>query len=79
MSRHKPSFTLRAADTLPGCGDLCFVWGGTVVERIAAIRAVGASIEEGPIGREGGRNIEGTSAYARDPDGNLVELMVYPA
>ena len=75
----KPSFTLRAAGTLPGCGDLCFVWGGTVVEAIAAIRAAGASVEEGPIGREGGRNIEGASVYTRDPDGNLVELMVYPA
>jgi catechol 2,3-dioxygenase-like lactoylglutathione lyase family enzyme len=50
-----------------------------MVNAIAAIRAAGASIEEGPVGREGGRNVEGNSVYTRDPDGNLVELMVYPA
>lgn len=74
----RPSFTLRAGISLPGCGDLCFAWGGTVADATAAIRTVGGPLEEGPVGRVGGRDVEGTSVYTRDPDGNLVELIVYP-
>ena len=36
-----------------------------------------ASIEEGPVARHGGRRAEGTSVYVRDPDGNLLEFMIY--
>jgi catechol 2,3-dioxygenase-like lactoylglutathione lyase family enzyme len=36
-----------------------------------------AKIELGPVPREGGRQKTGTSVYVRDPDGNLLEFMIY--
>ena len=35
-------------------------------------------IVEGPVEREGGRRVVGSSVYVRDPDGNLIEFMTYP-
>lgn len=73
-------FTLRGPTAEPGCGDFCFVWEGTPEEAAAAIRAAGGDVIEGPVTREGGRGgglDEGISVYTRDPDGNLVELIVY--
>ncbi len=73
-------FTLRGPTAEPGCGDFCFVWDGTPEEAAAAIRAAGGDVIEGPVTREGGRGgglDEGTSVYTRDPDGNLVEFIVY--
>ncbi len=73
-------FTLRGPTAQPGCGDFCFVWDGTPDEAAAAIRAAGGELIEGPVAREGGRGgglVEGTSVYTRDPDGNLVEFIVY--
>jgi hypothetical protein len=60
-------------------GTILFDIAGVAVIKTALIHAAGALIEEGPLGRQGGRNIDGTSVYASDPDSNLVELMVYPA
>jgi catechol 2,3-dioxygenase-like lactoylglutathione lyase family enzyme len=37
----------------------------------------GAKIEEGPVARQGGRKKAATSMYVRDPDGNLLEFMIY--
>jgi catechol 2,3-dioxygenase-like lactoylglutathione lyase family enzyme len=73
----RAEFTLRAPAAQPPCGDLCFVWDGTVDGARARLAAIGAAIEEGPVARDGGRRAIGTSVYTRDPDGNLVELMVY--
>lgn len=73
-------FTLRAPAAVPPCGDLCFVWDGTVDSARATLAGLGATIEAGPVERFGGRRgAPATSVYARDPDGNLVELMVYDA
>jgi catechol 2,3-dioxygenase-like lactoylglutathione lyase family enzyme len=75
-------FTLRGPSARPGCGDLCFVWSGTVEEATALIEAAGGSIVEGPVERVGGRasgTAIGRSVYTRDPDGNLVELIAYEA
>jgi catechol 2,3-dioxygenase-like lactoylglutathione lyase family enzyme len=76
-----PAFTLRAPVSRPGCGDLCFVWEGGLASLQDALRRAGAAVEAGPVGRTGGRDwgrAQGTSLYTRDPDGNLVELIVYP-
>jgi catechol 2,3-dioxygenase-like lactoylglutathione lyase family enzyme len=76
----RPAFTLRGPAALPGCGDLCFVWDGTVDDLQAMLNAAGASVEVGPVPREGGRGhgrTVGTSLYTRDPDGNLLEFIVY--
>jgi hypothetical protein len=74
------SFTLRGPSALPGCGDFCFVWNGTPAELNAALARASAPVEVGPVTRVGGRNRgrdEGSSVYTRDPDGNLLEFIIY--
>ncbi len=73
----KKGFTLRALAATPPCGDLCFVWDGTTESLHALLDAAGAEIIEGPVAREGGRRASASSVYVRDPDGNLVEFMIY--
>lgn len=72
-----PAFTLRAPAAKPPCGDLCFVWDGTPAQLKAWLDTSGARVEEGPVARPGGRRTQGTSTYIRDPDGNLLEFMIY--
>lgn len=80
---HRPSlwqnasFTLRAPAAKPPCGDLCFVWDGTAASLKARLDGTGAKIETGPVDRAGGRQKTGSSVYVRDPDGNLLEFMIY--
>jgi catechol 2,3-dioxygenase-like lactoylglutathione lyase family enzyme len=74
----REGFTLRAPAAIPPCGDLCFVWDGAPDALQAALAAAGAEVVEGPVGRQGARRTEATSVYARDPDGNLLEFMIYP-
>lgn len=83
---HSPSlwedtrFGLRAKNAVPGCGDLCFVWSGSVGSLIAHLKEIALPIVEGPVSRQGGRrngNDIGTSVYARDPDTNLIEFICY--
>ena len=73
----RDGFTLRAPAATPPCGDLCFVWQGSAEALDERLHDVGAAIEEGPVTRHGGRHAEGTSVYTRDPDGNLLEFMIY--
>jgi catechol 2,3-dioxygenase-like lactoylglutathione lyase family enzyme len=73
----RESFTLRAPAAKPPCGDLCFLWEGTPEGLKATLAKAGAKIEEGPVGRQGGRRKAGSSIYVRDPDGNLLEFMIY--
>jgi len=80
---HRPShwqdknFTLRAPAAKPPCGDICFVWDGTPESLKAMLGRAGAKVVEGPVERQGGRQKAGTSTYVRDPDGNLLEFMIY--
>ena len=84
INLHRPDvwqgkgFTLRAPAAKPPCGDLCFVWGESPESLHALLHRAGAKIEEGPVERQGGRRVEGSSVYVRDPDGNLLEFMIYP-
>jgi catechol 2,3-dioxygenase-like lactoylglutathione lyase family enzyme len=73
----RESFTLRAPAAKPPCGDLCFVWDGTADSLKAMLDRAGARIIEGPVGRQGGRKKAASSIYVRDPDGNLLEFMIY--
>lgn len=81
---HRPAlwqrgtFTLRAPAAKPPCGDLCFVWDGTPAELRAMLDRAGAKIVEGPVPRQGGRQTAASSVYVRDPDGNLLEFLIYP-
>jgi len=77
-----PGFEAKGPSALPGCGDICFVFDGTIDEAVALIKSAGGEIAYGPFDQLGGGDRgrrEGTSVYTRDPDGNLVEFMTYPA
>jgi catechol 2,3-dioxygenase-like lactoylglutathione lyase family enzyme len=80
LNVHSPDSTLarpRAAQPAgPGASDLCFAWSGSVDEALTRLEEHGVELELGPLEREGARGI-GTSVYFRDPDGNLLELIVY--
>ena len=73
-----PAFTLRAPAAKPPCGDLCFAWDGTPESLKSWLDRAGVKIIEGPVGRQGGRKKAASSVYVRDPDGNLLEFMIYP-
>ena len=72
-----PAFTLRAPAAKPPCGDLCFVWDGTAAALKTWLERAGAKVIEGPVARQGGRKKAASSVYIRDPDGNLLEFMIY--
>jgi catechol 2,3-dioxygenase-like lactoylglutathione lyase family enzyme len=73
----RESFTLRAPAAKPPCGDLCFVWEGSPVALKSMLDRAGAKVIEGPAARQGGRRKGASSVYIRDPDGNLLEFMIY--
>ena len=52
-------------------------WNGTAESLHVTLERVGANVEEGPIDRRGGRRTTGSSVYTRDPDGNLLEFIIY--
>ena len=72
-----PAFTLRAPAAKPPSGDFCFVWDGTAASLKTLLAGAGVKIELGPVDRAGGRRKTGSSTYVRDPDGNLLEFMIY--
>jgi catechol 2,3-dioxygenase-like lactoylglutathione lyase family enzyme len=74
-------FTLRGPAAQPGCGDFCFVWEGGPEALAELIDSLAAPVITGPVERQGGRaggTGVGMSTYIRDPDGNLLEFIVYP-
>jgi len=80
---HRPTrwqdaaFTLRAPAAKPPSGDFCFVWSGSAAELKTMLERAGVKTELGPVDRAGGRRKTGSSTYVRDPDGNLLEFMIY--
>lgn len=68
-------FTGRVAAA--GSDDLCFVTESAPAEVRRHLDACGVNIELGPVTKTGALG-EMTSHYCRDPDGNLVEIAVYP-
>ena len=60
----------------PGNSDLCFAWGGTIEDLLDHLAACSVTVTVGPERREGARG-PGTSYYFRDPDGSLLEYIVY--
>ena len=72
-----PSFTTRAPAAKPPCGDFCFVWDGAAAALKTWLQGAGVKVELGPVDRAGGRRKTGSSTYVRDPDGNLLEFMIY--
>lgn len=86
MNFHAPAlfensdFDLRGPTAEPGCGDICFVWDGTVEQVLSLLAEAGIEVAAGPVemigGRAGGTG-QGQSVYTRDPDRNLIEFIVY--
>ena len=81
---HPEGYTakLRGPSATPGGGDICFVWNGTVEACQNMLADAGVEVIEGPGPRKGARaggGIPAVSLYARDPDDNLLEWMVYQA
>ena len=79
LNVHGPGSTPhpRATDPVrPGNSDLCFVWEGSIADARERLEQHGIAIELGPVERIGARGT-GTSIYFRDPDGSLLELIVY--
>jgi catechol 2,3-dioxygenase-like lactoylglutathione lyase family enzyme len=79
LNVHGPGSTPspRAANPVrPGNSDLCFVWAGSIEEAVEHLSGHGVVVEEGPVERQGVLGA-GTSVYFRDPDGSLLELIVY--
>lgn len=60
-----------------GSDDLCFITGAAPAQVRAHLEACGVRIEQGPVTKIGALG-EMTSHYCRDPDGNLIEIAVYP-
>ncbi len=74
------AFTLRASAAKPPCCDFCLVWDGSSDALTAMLGRAGAEVIEGPVERQGGRaggTATGTSWYVRDPDGNMLEFIIY--
>ena len=60
-----------------GSGDLCLITDWALPDVMAHLAAEGVPLLEGPVARSGAQGpIE--SLYFNDPDGNLVEVSVYP-
>jgi catechol 2,3-dioxygenase-like lactoylglutathione lyase family enzyme len=66
-------FEPKAAHPVPGSTDLCFLTERPLAEISARLAALGHPIIEGPVERTGAVGPI-TSIYARDPDGNLIEI-----
>ena len=70
----------RGPTAVPGCTDICFVWDGTVEECQQMLADAGVEVVRGPGPRKGARLrgvLPAVSLYARDPDNNLLEWMIY--
>jgi len=79
---HPEGYTasLRGPTAVPGCTDICFVYNGTVEECQQMLADAGVEVIRGPVSRPGGRGrglAPSLSLYARDPDDNLLEWMIY--
>ena len=71
---------LRGPTAVPGCADICFVWDGTVEDCQKMLENAGVEVIRGPGPRRGARaggGLPAVSLYARDPDQNLLEWMIY--
>ena len=66
---------LVAKAPVPGAGDVCFQWGGTIGSAIELLSRHGIAIVGGPAPRVNVNGVPGQSIYFRDPDENLLELM----
>lgn len=79
---HAPDFVqpdgLQAPAAVPGATHVCFVWDGTLDECLQMLQDVNVEVIWGPRTGAGARQgVTATHLYARDPDDNLLEWMIY--
>ena len=77
---HPEGYTasLRGPTAVPGSADICFVWNGPAADCEQMLHDAGVEIIAGPGPRRGAlRDKTAVSLYARDPDENLLEWMIY--
>lgn len=77
LHRAGAEFVPHARRPEPGSADFCLIAEGPIEGVLTDLQAAGVTIEEGPVDRTGARGPI-RSVYFRDPDGNLVEVAVYP-
>jgi catechol 2,3-dioxygenase-like lactoylglutathione lyase family enzyme len=65
-----------AVPVMPGNSDICFEWHGDIAGASAHLSRHGVAVELGPVERKGAKGA-GNSLYFRDPDGSLLEFIVY--
>jgi len=70
-------FEPKAQRPTPGSADVCFITRGVLAQAMEHVRGQGIEIIEGPVARTGASGPM-ESFYFRDPDGNLIEVAVYP-
>jgi catechol 2,3-dioxygenase-like lactoylglutathione lyase family enzyme len=66
-------FEPKAVHPTPGSADLCFLTEEPLEAVAGRLEAMGHSVIEGPVERTGATG-QILSIYARDPDGNLIEI-----
>lgn len=73
LHEHGNEFEPKAKVPTPGSADLCFVTTVPMVQVLDHLHANDIEVLEGPVQRTGAVGPI-TSAYFRDPDGNLIEV-----
>jgi catechol 2,3-dioxygenase-like lactoylglutathione lyase family enzyme len=76
LHEHGNEFEPKAKAPTPGAADLCFVTTVPMTQVMNHLRSNDIEVLEGPVQRTGAMGPM-TSAYFRDPDGNLIEVSNY--